>query len=323
MKLSIIVPVYNVQDYLTACVNSITNICDMSTTEIILINDGSTDSSPQICDEIGKSHDNIKVIHNENKGQGHARNIGLDIASGEYIYYLDSDDELSSDFYNSFIASYGDGVDFVFTNVVEEKYCVTNQITTSIIAGLSNDNNHAINISNIMINVSRLGYGIYNRKLILNSNIKFSEKRDICEDDTWLFYMLQNFDNIRIASNSFYEYKVDRVGSTVNIISGARLLPTISETLRVISDIENSSYNNKEKLYSKYADRLLDYILKYPLVKEKEIRKQLLKHYKDNFKLIKKAKTRVSKLLFTRYIIGVRLSLLFVSKARLIVAGGR
>ena len=93
MKLSIIVPIYNVAPYLRKCVDSLL-AQDISDYEIILVDDGSPDESPEICDQYAGRYSNIKVIHQENAGLSAARNAGLAIAQGEYIMYVDSDDYL-------------------------------------------------------------------------------------------------------------------------------------------------------------------------------------------------------------------------------------
>ena len=91
--LSIIVPVYNVSNYLCRCIESI--ICQSFTDfECILVDDGSTDDSGLICEEYAKKDSRIRVFHKKNGGVSSARNIGLDNAKGEWIYFVDSDDEL-------------------------------------------------------------------------------------------------------------------------------------------------------------------------------------------------------------------------------------
>lgn len=97
-KISIIVPVYNVEKYLNRCVDSIINQT-YENLEIILVNDGSTDKSSEICDMYSKRDNRIKVIHKKNGGLSSARNAGLDIASGLYIGFVDSDDWISNDMY--------------------------------------------------------------------------------------------------------------------------------------------------------------------------------------------------------------------------------
>ena len=96
--ISIIVPVYNVEDYLDRCMHSILNQTYQKL-EIILVDDGSTDSSPAKCDEYAQKDNRIKVIHKQNGGLSDARNAGLKLASGDYIGYVDSDDWIEPDMY--------------------------------------------------------------------------------------------------------------------------------------------------------------------------------------------------------------------------------
>ncbi|EKY29019.1 glycosyltransferase [Clostridium celatum] len=96
--ISIIIPVYNVQKYLNKCIESAINQT-MKDIEILLINDGSTDKSGEICDYYAKSDSRIRVIHKENEGVSSARNIGLDLATGQWIAFLDSDDWIEENMY--------------------------------------------------------------------------------------------------------------------------------------------------------------------------------------------------------------------------------
>lgn len=89
--ISIVVPVYNVEKYLSACVDSILNQT-YKNLEIILVDDGSTDGSEKICDDYARRHKRIKVIHKENGGLSDARNVGIDAATGDYLAFVDSDD---------------------------------------------------------------------------------------------------------------------------------------------------------------------------------------------------------------------------------------
>lgn len=93
MTLSIIVPVYNVEQHLERCIQSIVAQA-MTNYEILLIDDGSTDRSGMLCDELQQRHNMISVVHQHNQGLSAARNKGLDIAQGQYITFIDSDDEL-------------------------------------------------------------------------------------------------------------------------------------------------------------------------------------------------------------------------------------
>ena len=91
MKISIIVPIYNVKPYLEQCILSIINQTYLNL-EIILVNDGSTDGSLLICENFAKKDDRIVLITQQNMGLSSARNLGIEIATGEYIMFVDSDD---------------------------------------------------------------------------------------------------------------------------------------------------------------------------------------------------------------------------------------
>lgn len=95
---SVIVPVYNVDQYLSRCINSIISQ-SLKNIEIILVNDGSTDSSGNICEYFAKLDNRIKVIHKKNGGLSDARNVGLNIANGKFIAFVDSDDFIHKEMY--------------------------------------------------------------------------------------------------------------------------------------------------------------------------------------------------------------------------------
>ena len=99
-KVSVIVPVYNVEKYLKQCLDSIVDQT-LEDLEIVLVDDGSVDSSGTICDEYAKKDARIKVIHKKNGGLSDARNVAIDIAKGEYITFVDSDDYVTDDYVES------------------------------------------------------------------------------------------------------------------------------------------------------------------------------------------------------------------------------
>ena len=99
-KISVIIPVYNVEKYLSECIESVINQT-YKNLEIILVNDGSTDSCPQICDAYASRDKRIKVIHKKNEGSAEARNTGMKLVTGDFIGFVDSDDLLSKDFYKT------------------------------------------------------------------------------------------------------------------------------------------------------------------------------------------------------------------------------
>ena len=97
-KVSIIVPCWGVEKYLDRCVESLVNQT-LTDIEIILVDDGSTDNCPAMCDRWAEKDSRIKVIHKENGGLSSARNAGLDACTGDYIGFVDSDDWIEPDMY--------------------------------------------------------------------------------------------------------------------------------------------------------------------------------------------------------------------------------
>lgn len=111
-KISIIVPIYGVEQYLKRCVNSLISQT-YKNIEIILVDDGSPDQCPIICDHYAKIDDRVIIVHKKNGGLSDARNAGLRIATGEYIMYVDSDDYIEEDSCEKLIKNIRDGVDVV------------------------------------------------------------------------------------------------------------------------------------------------------------------------------------------------------------------
>lgn len=98
--ISVIIPVYNAAPFLPACLDSVLGQ-SLDSLEVILINDGSTDASPDICEAYARRDNRVQVLHQENLGQSAARNAGLDIAMGRYIGFVDADDQVRPDFYET------------------------------------------------------------------------------------------------------------------------------------------------------------------------------------------------------------------------------
>lgn len=127
-KISVIVPVYNVEAYLERCVESILQQT-YTHFELILINDGSTDSSGQICNHLASQYENIKVYHIENAGVSNARNMGIQLATGSWVTFIDSDDFVTQD-YLATLASAVEGLNVGF--VIAPLHHIKNGIVTDL-----------------------------------------------------------------------------------------------------------------------------------------------------------------------------------------------
>lgn len=119
MDISVVIPVYNVENYLRRCLESVLHQIDV-TQEIILVDDGSTDLSAKICDEYAEKYSEIKCLHISNSGPATAKNIGYDHAIGNYIAFIDSDDEIKPNMFSLMLQSgYQHDADIVCCNYIQ------------------------------------------------------------------------------------------------------------------------------------------------------------------------------------------------------------
>lgn len=121
-RISVIVPVYNIREYLPRCVDSVT-AQTWSSLELLLIDDGSTDGSGALCDELAGRDKRIRVFHKENGGSSSARNLGIEKATGEYLGFVDSDDYIEPDMYERLITAaleYGADIVQIGRNEIDE-----------------------------------------------------------------------------------------------------------------------------------------------------------------------------------------------------------
>ena len=119
MDVSVIIPIYNVENYLRRCLNSVLRQENVSM-EIILVDDGSTDSSGIICEEYAINNSNVKCIHIKNSGPSTAKNVGYDLATGNYVAFIDSDDEIKPNMFCTMLESgYKNDADIVCCNYIQ------------------------------------------------------------------------------------------------------------------------------------------------------------------------------------------------------------
>ena len=202
IKVSVIVPVYNSEQYLSECVNSIIRQT-YSNFELILIDDGSTDSSPQICDKYVLQDNRIRVIHNVNSGVANARNSGIKVATGDYIAFIDADDYWDNDFLFQMISSLEKN-DMAICNLKKFK---DTKIAIS-------DPEYKCNFSQWcwpLIN----GYSIacwkciFNRDIVLNNNILFTEGRKTGEDQEFTLKYMLHINSVGYVSEAVYYYRLN------------------------------------------------------------------------------------------------------------------
>lgn len=243
VKVSVIVPVYNVEKYLRKCLDSLVKQT-LKEIEIIIVNDGTKDNSQTIIDEyVKKFPDNIKSFIKENGGLSDARNYGLKHATGEYVGFVDSDDYIENDMfekmYNKAKSNDFDIVvcdlNYIYEN--ENKYCSSN-----IKFDLINSNQ----IQNKMIYIYPAAWNKIYRKNIID---KFEFKKGIWyEDVEFMYRILPYINSIGIVKEPLYQY-VQREGAITS---------TFNDKIFDYIDIWNGiiEFYKKNKIYDKYISEI-------------------------------------------------------------------
>lgn len=207
-KVSIVVPIYNVEKYLEQCIDSIINQT-LKDIEIILVDDGSPDNCPQICDDYAKKDSRIKVVHKKNGGLSSARNAGIEVATGDYIGFVDSDDYIELDMYEKMYSiAIENNVDFVMSDYYRVSDGGKVIATLDMDEGIYEKNKIKRDIFPTLIMGDDINYGsllavwhcLYKRELLEKNNLIFDEEVKYSEDN--LFSSI-----IGYKANSFYYMK--------------------------------------------------------------------------------------------------------------------
>lgn len=200
--ISVIIPIYNVEKYLFRCINSIVNQTYREL-EIILVDDGSLDNCPQMCDEWAVKDKRIKVVHKENGGLSDARNVGLDSATGEYISFIDSDDWINLNTFEKMISRMKEDKSDIVTcgvNWVKDEKIIRKDTSNDVLL-----NNHLAMYE--LLNDRAIKQYVWNKlyKREIVQNVPF-EKGRYHEDVFWTYKIIGKAKWISIMSDSFYNY---------------------------------------------------------------------------------------------------------------------
>lgn len=263
-ELSIIVPVYKVEKYLHKCIDSILNQT-FRDFELILIDDGSPDNCGAICDEYAAKDGRIKVIHQENAGVSAARNAGLDIATGTYLGFVDSDDWIEPEMYEKLVDAIREnnrdvaicGVSYVHENSERDYdgFVAEQELTQEDL------------ITELFGKPGILGTGIWNKIYCSKqiASVRFDETRRYAEDSVFL---LQSFlkcpsGGIKIADPSYHYVLRENSASHNSTVQTYYLGLVLLETLLII--LRNSRRQYMGIGIDKYIDECQKYI---PLIRK-------------------------------------------------------
>lgn len=286
--ISIIIPVYKVEEYLEKCVDSVIKQT-YDNLEIILVDDGSPDNCGKICDQYSKKDKRVKVIHKENGGLSDARNAGIDISRGEYISFIDSDDYVEIDYietlYNSIIKSKAD-LAVCAHKVVYSNGSVIDKATNNYYEYTSKEAlKHMLYDQDL--DLSAWGK-LYKRNLF--DNVRYPKGR-IFEDAATTYKLIDNAKKVVVYSMSKYFYIIRKKSITTNNFT-MKKMDLIKSTDEMCTFIKNK-YPDLEQA----ADRRMMYAYMSTLTqfvksncKNSEVEDKLMTYIKNNSKKILKDK---------------------------------
>lgn len=282
--ISVVVPVYNVEPYLKECLESIINQTYRGL-EIILIDDGSTDKSGDICDEYGKKDERIIVIHQSNHGSASAKNAGLRKSSGEYLAFVDSDDFLQEDAYEFMVKQLeeycADIIQGCFRKVYQKFYRDVNKIVEMQIL----DASEFLELFTKDWTCGLLWDKLYKRDIF--KDIYFKEGHKI-DDEFFTYKGVMNSKKILRVPHYIYNYR-QRISSVM--FSKDSQLKIISDSLEYLSirrEEVTKSFPQLKKAYDEHYLNMLIILSKNEYINAEhieEIRQHIKKYFRENDKL--------------------------------------
>ena len=293
-KISVIVPVFNVEEYLEDALNCLVNQSFIENMEIIMIDDGSSDNSRYIIEKYALDYDNFHAFHQENKGLSNTRNIGMSLAKGEYIQFLDSDDYISPNCCESlYELAKKNNCDIIsFYRVRLKRYNIQDSYLS--VEGYEN-------IDHTLDSVSLNDYPeliwdtfctnkLYKREFIEKNNLKFRPTK-YYED---VPFGLESFllgDGISIYKDSFYYWRIRENGS-LSVTQQYTNIDNFKDRVQMIEfcneiiTANDADEGIKNELYSRWADYDLNIYLKLFYLYDEKFHREIIKEVKNILKII-------------------------------------
>ena len=288
-KISIIIPVYNVEKYIKKCLNSIKHQT-YKDIEVILVDDGSTDNSGKICDEYSKKDSRFKTYHIKNGGPSRARNYGLDRITGDYITFVDSDDWLDIDVFEKiYNVIMGKSYDIILynlrriykkrrieTNIFEDEEVVLHKEAIEKILLIPEK------VTDKLIFALQGPYcKVYKKELL--ETLRFDENMNYCEDTCFFLQVLIRTDKLYYVNEVYYNYRA-RSGSLMGTY-GSKYADKNLKALNFMLDLyrNKKSYDILNELCFEYYCNVISNLI---VLKEVSImkKKQILQYYLKNIK---------------------------------------
>lgn len=291
IKLSIIVPVYNVEKYLKQCIESIIDAY-RDGIEVILVDDGSKDESDKICDFFSRKYDYIKVVHKKNGGLSSARNTGINLANGEFIWFIDSDDYIEKNSIDVIFDRIKKDTDMIFINYTK----FYNNGKTEVYETFSESDNLNIKPYKYLNSLGNISYAaqqfIVKRKLIYDYNLFFSEGI-YHEDEEWTPRVVCVAKTFTIIMPAIYNYRGGNPNSITGMLNPKKVTDKIFISKKMYNRIrkEEISDHMKEFIKSRIAHNYIAALNEYYMY-DKNAKSMLLKELKKNIYLIDDIKSK-------------------------------
>lgn len=295
---SVIVPVYNVEKYLAECIKSILQQ-SYDNIELILVNDGSPDSSGEICESFSKTDSRIKVLHIENQGVANARNQGMSLASGKYITFIDSDDIITPDLVEAMVSTL-EKYDADYVNGAFAKY-INGKIANTL--DYFTDKGDAVSVAEYLDRMSEYQAGAFwggvctklFKKQIIDENKLFYEKDVLfAEDFRFNLEYLKHVKKVALIHKPMYLYRIDTLASLSKRKRDAKKFWNeyyeIYKRFIELYTLKNVYDENSKKLF-RFLINAREEVLRYCISKNKELPHELNKtiEYINTFDHIKDA----------------------------------
>lgn len=284
MFFSVILPIYNVEKYLEECVRSVL-AQSFTDYELLLVDDGSKDSSGRICDELAAQDARIKVIHKENGGLSDARNAGTRVAEGQYIVYIDSDDFITSadfllDIYNKATEKDSDVVLYKYSKYFDD---TAEMADCTFSLGFADEISDSDELLYEMVKRDAY-YGMawvkaFKRSLVVGGDVEF-ERGLLGEDMDWYFALVMKAESIAAIDKSYiaYRQRSGSITSTHKIKNLTDFIYILEKWQGKIADAELSD-KKRAALMGAMAKYYANLIIVYTRLADKE-----KKNYKDRIK---------------------------------------
>lgn len=276
--ISIIVPVYNVERYLSRCIDSILSQT-YSDFELLLINDGSSDSSGIICDRYARQDERIRVFHKENAGVVSARNLGLDKAVGEWVTFVDSDDWIDQNMYQTL---YNEAISAQSDFVLCDFYLYYSPDNKTLYKAVSTKGLKEDIIRNYILSFTSLCNILVHRSLYEKNHLRIPEGLTVCEDFWLSVQLLYHAKKISSVDVPLYFYNRENVNSILNNPNTTRYISECKVYLDIIS------FFRKEKVLDLFQKEISWRILKskQDLILDPSRHKEFLELYPNSHKYI-------------------------------------